>query len=159
MPRRKEPLKLLEAKGKSHLSHKEKAEKERGEVKTKQQKSVTAPGWLPKNLEKDFGSISRQLLGIGIFAKLDRDTLARYLIAREIYLKATNHIQEAISLGCSAEAVRWASVQGRYFAQCRECANDLGLTITSRCRLVMPQKEEPEENAFERMMRERQNRA
>ena len=159
MPRRKEPLKLLEAKGKSHLSQREKAERERGEVKTRQQKSVTAPDWLPPNLERDFGSISRQLLGIGIFSKLDRDTLARYLIAQEIYLKATRHIQEAIGEGCSAEAARSASVQGKYFSQCRECANDLGLTITSRCRLVMPQKEEREENAFEQMMRERQNRA
>ena len=158
MPRRKEPLKLLEAKGKSHLSQKEKAEKERGEVKTKEQKSVTPPDWLPSDLRKPFGSISRQLLALGIFSKLDRDALARYLIAHQIYLKATNHIQEAISTGNSSDAVKWASVQGRYFGQCRECAGDLGLTITSRCKLVVPKKDE-EENAFEKMMRERQNRA
>lgn len=159
MPRRKEPLKLLEAKGKSHLSQKEKAEKERGEVKTKAQKSVTPPSWLPTDRRKEFGSISRQLLALGIFSKLDRDALARYLIAHQIYLKATNHIQEAISTGNSSDAVKWASVQGRYFSQCRECANDLGLTISSRCKLVVPQQKDTEENAFEKMMRERQNRA
>ena len=159
MPRRKEPLKLLEAKGKSHLSQKEKAEKERGEVKTREQKSVTPPDWLPTDLRKPFGSISRQLLALGIFSKLDRDTLARYLIAHQIYMKATSCIQEAVSTGGSSEAVKWASVQGRYFSQCRECAGDLGLTITSRCKLVVPQPKDAEENAFEKMMRERQNRA
>lgn len=159
MPRSKEPLKLLEAKGKSHLTKKEKGEREQGEVKTPTPKQVRAPDWLPQNLRKEFNSLSRQLLKIGIFSNLDRDTLARYLIAHEIYLKATSHIQEAISLGSSSEAVKWTSVQGKYFSQCRECANDLGLTITSRCKLVLPKSGQPEENPFEKMMRERQNRA
>ncbi len=159
MPRRKEPLKLLEAKGNSHLSKKEKAEKAQGEVKVPIPKQVRAPEWLPTNLRKEFNSLSRQLIDIGIFAKLDRDTLARYLIAHELYFRATSYIQAAISDGKSSEAVKWATVQGRYFQQCRECANDLGLTITSRCRLVAPQKEEPEENAFEKLMRERMKNA
>lgn len=159
MPRRKEPLKLLEAKGKSHLSKKEKSEREQGEVKTQATKQVRAPDWLPKNLRKEFNRLSRKLLEIDIFSDLDRDTLARYLIAHEIYEKATSHVQEAITGSESGEAVKWSSVQGKYFTQCRECANDLGLTITSRCKLVVPQKDKPEENAFERMMRERQNRA
>lgn len=159
MPRNKEPLKLLEAKGKSHLTKKEKSEREKGEVKTPTPKKVQAPNWLPENLRKEFNRLSRLLLKIGIFSDLDRDTLARYLIAHEIYEKATSHVQEAITTSRSEEAVRWSSVQGRYFTQCRECANDLGLTITSRCKLVIPQKDKPEENAFERMMKERQNRA
>lgn len=159
MPRRKEPLKLLEAKGKSHLSKKEKEEREKGEVRTPTPKRVKAPEWLPEKMRKEFNRLSRKLLDIGIFSELDRDTLARYLIAHEIYFKATSHIQEAISRGWSGEAVKWSSVQGKYFNQCRECANDLGLTITSRCKLVVPQKDDPEENAFERMMKERQNRA
>lgn len=159
MPRKKEPLKLLEAKGKSHLTKKEKAEREEGEVKTPTPKRVQAPDWLPGNLRKEFNRLGRLLLKIGIFSDLDRDALARYLMAHEIYFKATSHIQEAIRRGDSGEAVKWSSVQGRYFTQCRECANDLGLTITSRCRLVIPKQDKPEENAFERMMRERQNRA
>lgn len=159
MPRRKEPLKLLEAKGNSHLSRTEKAKKAQEEVQAPIPKQVRSPDWLPTNLRKEFNSLSRQLIDIGIFAKLDRDTLARYLIAHEIYFKATNHIQAAISAGNSSEAVKWATVQGRYFQQCRECANDLGLTITSRCKLVVPQQDQPEENAFEKLMRERMKHA
>ena len=29
-------------------------------------------------------------------------------------------------------------IQERYFKQARNCANDMGLTVTSRCRLVVP---------------------
>ena len=33
----------------------------------------------------------------------------------------------------------WSTLQEKYFKQARACANDLGLTITSRCRLIVPQ--------------------
>ena len=32
----------------------------------------------------------------------------------------------------------WGRIQERYFKQARNCANDMGLTVTSRCRLVVP---------------------
>ena len=44
----------------------------------------------------------------------------------------------------------WGKIQERYFKQARNCANDMGLTVTSRCRLVVPaapQKGE-EDNPF-----------
>ena len=48
---------------------------------------------------------------------------------------------------------------GSFFKQCRGCANDMGLTVTSRCRLVLPESARPpEENAFERLMREKRER-
>ena len=50
-------------------------------------------------------------------------------------------------------------IQDRFFKQCRGCANDMGLTVTSRCRLVLPESARPpEENAFERLMREKRER-
>ena len=50
-------------------------------------------------------------------------------------------------------------IQDRFFKQCRGCANDMGLTVTSRCRLVLPESARPpEENAFERPMREKRER-
>ena len=59
------------------------------------------------------------------------------------------------------EALKEATkIQDTYFKQARACANDLGMTITSRCRLVLPESRKPqEENAFEKMMRERMQRA
>ena len=46
----------------------------------------------------------------------------------------------------------WAKIQERYFKQSRASANDLGLSITSRCRLVVPEakKETPKENKFKK---------
>lgn len=44
--------------------------------------------------------------------------------------------------------------QNTYFTQARACANDMGMTITSRCRLILPESSQPKEpNAFEEMLR------
>lgn len=145
MGRKKEPISLLEAKGKSHLTKAEKDERERSEIKPTGFKQVRPPDWLPTNLRKEFNSYSRQLVALEIFTPLDRDTLARYLVAHEVYLKSLNYVEEAITNGWSGAAVKWSTVQNKYFAQCRECASDLGLTISSRCKLVVPQKEDPAE--------------
>lgn len=38
-----------------------------------------------------------------------------------------------------ADAIdRWGRIQERYFKQARACALDMGLTVSSRCRLVLP---------------------
>lgn len=43
----------------------------------------------------------------------------------------------------------YLTYQDRALKQCRACANDLGLSISSRARLVMPEaKEPPKENKF-----------
>lgn len=159
MGRRKEPLRVLEGKGKSHLSEREKAERAAGEVKTPEVKQVRAPDWLPDELRKSFNEMSRLLVDLEIFCKLDRDMLARYLLAHRVYMRVLDHLQTAISEGDETGAVKWSSVHDRYFRQCRECANDLGLSITSRCRLTLPEGSgKPEENALERMLREREER-
>lgn len=136
------PIEVLKATGKKHLTKAETEARERSEVKPPTPKQVRAPDFLPTDLRKEFNDLSRQLVALEIFAKLDRDTLARYLIAQQIYLRATNHVEAALDAGDQKEAVNWSSVQDRYFKQCRNCANDLGLTISSRCKLVVPQREE-----------------
>lgn len=158
MPRKREPLKLLEAKGKSHMPQSVKAEREEAEVKTPEVKQVRAPKWLPTDLREEFNFYSRQLVALKIFSPLDRDTLARYLVAKQVYLASLNHVEAAISAGESGAAVKWSTVQNKYYAQCRECAGDLGLTITSRCRLVVPKKDsEDEDDPFLRVIEGRRN--
>ena len=119
-------------------------------------------------LAEDDASLARQLKELGLLSSLDYDTLARYLLARQSYLAAT---QEVIALQRGAERADGSRVidtealdvatriQDRFFKQCRGCANDMGLTVTSRCRLVLPESARPpEENAFERLMREKRER-
>ena len=50
----------------------------------------------------------------------------------------------------NGEVERLALLQDRYFKQCRQGAADFGLTVSSRCRLVVPKadKETPKENKF-----------
>ena len=69
---------------------------------------------------------------------MDVDTLARYLIAQKIYLDLTNHILSS-DFEFNDKII---NAQDKYFKQCRQCASDLGLTISSRCKLVIPKKEE-----------------
>ena len=52
-------------------------------------------------------------------------------------------------------AEKWTGIQDKYFKQCRSCANDLGMTIGARCRLVVPQRAEPEENPLEALLKGR----
>ena len=67
---------------------------------------------------------------------------------------------EALEQGDQEKADGWSRIQDRYFKQARACATDLGLTITSRCRISIPEwaREQPQETAFERLMREKQER-
>lgn len=157
MSGKRQPTALVKARGKKHMSRAEEAQRLAGEVRAEapEGSKIRAPAWLPSDLRREFNDLRTQLVDLGIFARLDRDTLARYLLAQQIYLKATNYVQEAISREDSSEADRWSTVQNKYFKQCRDCASDLGLTISSRCRLVLPPKEEEEVDEFTAFLQRR----
>ena len=79
-------------------------------------------------------------------AQLDADTIGRYLVAQRQYVAASIQVQDFLDQEDVENAGAWSKLQEAYFKQCRNCANDMGLTITSRCRLVVPegQSKEPE---------------
>lgn len=168
MPGPRQSLEVLEGNGRKHLSRSERAARAAGEVRPEAPKQIRAPDYLPQNLRDEFRSLARQLKELGLLSGLDYDTLARYLLARQSYLAATREVI-ALQRGAEradgsrvvdAEALDVATrIQDRFFKQCRGCANDMGLTVTSRCRLVLPERAQPpEENAFERLMREKRER-
>ena len=131
------------------------ADREISEIKAHPPKMVRAPANLPEDLRKDFLDIGKQLNALGIFSKLDYDTLVRYLVARKFWQRATEEVTAAMGAGDLKAAEQWTNLQDKYFKQCRGCANDLGMTIGARCRLVIPQKEKLEENPLEAMLRRR----
>ena len=93
-------------------------------------------------------------------AQLDADTLGRYVVAQAQYTAVTVLIQTALAEQDGPALEGASKLQDTYFRQARACANDLGMTITSRCRLVIPDgARKPEENPFEKLMRERMARA
>lgn len=140
MPNRKQPLAVLEAKGAKHLTASEKAERTASEVRAPVPDRITVPKWVPKEAKAEFSKLGKQLAELGIYSELDRDTLGRYVIAHRQYLDATEHLNDAIASGVGKDADEWGRVQDRHFKQCRACAADLGLTISARCKLVVPEK-------------------
>ena len=90
-------------------------------------------------------ALGKQLIQAKLYTELDADTLGRYVAAQHQWELATGHAEEALEAADQEEADGWSRIQDRYFKQARACANDMGLTITSRCRLVVPGAGEPDE--------------
>lgn len=138
MAGKRQPTDVVIANGRKHLSKSEEAERRAGEVKVSPAKTAKPPKWLPEGLRKDFRAVGKRLIAAGLYTDLDADTLARYLIAQSEYLMATSHVHKAYQERDPEEVEDWSRIQDRHFKQARNCANDLGLTMTSRCRLVVP---------------------
>ena len=110
---------------------------------------VQAPSYLPKKLVAEFNDIAAKLLDVGIMTELDEDCLARYLMAHDNYLQYTKLLSKAIKGGDLLEIEKVTNLQDKAFKQCRAGASDLGLTISSRCKLVVPKTPEaPPANKF-----------
>ena len=134
----RQPTDVVLANGRKHLSKSEEAERRAGEVKVSPAKMAKPPKWLPEELKKDFRAIGKRLIAIGLYSDLDADTLGRYLVAQREYLMATKYVLQAYQERDPEEVEDWSRIQDRHFKQARNCANDMGLTVTSRCRLVVP---------------------
>ena len=143
----RQPTDVVIANGRKHLSKTEEAERRANEVKVSPAKTAKPPKWLPEGLRKDFRAVGKRLIAAGLYTDLDADTLARYLIAQSEYLMATSHVHKAYQERDPEEVEDWSRIQDRHFKQARNCANDLGLTVTSRCRLVVPESRQETEDS------------
>lgn len=164
MPRPRQPTETL----KKHLTQAEKAERRAQEIKLPAAEKATPPKWMgrgfdeqtAKVLKAEFRKLGKQLIDAGLYSDLDADTLAHYLVARHQWELAAVTAEEALSMGLAGmkPASAWSSIQDKYFSAARKCANELGLTLTARCKLVMPEKqggaEEPEDE-FTRILQQR----
>ena len=125
--------------------------------------------------KKKFRKLSKELLEIKLIANVDCDALARLLIAQDQYIEITDKIRETplmvdvpvyemqenpdtgekerVQVGTrevvNGERERLMIIQDRCMKQCRQGASDFGMTVSSRCRLVVPKaKETKPENKF-----------
>lgn len=167
MAGQRQPIELVKAKGKKHLTKAEIAERERTEIKAPADR-VTPPSYLTPAQKKEFRKTVKELREIDLIANLDVEALARLIIAQEKYREITAEIErqplmvEAPWEGLdengelvkkmvpivNGQIERLAIMQDRYFRQCRQGAADFGLTVSSRCRLVVPKAEPKKENKF-----------
>lgn len=136
--RPREPVDLIKAKGKKHLTKKEYEERKATELDVPFV-DIKPPEYLKgeKQLEK-FKYYAEMLLKLNIFTELDVDCLARYIMSEQLYLQYTNLLIKLIKSQDFEQMGKIQSLQDRAFRQCQQCARDLGLTISARCKLVVP---------------------
>ena len=166
MARPREPIDLVAAKGKKHLTKAEYESRKKTEIQAACD-NVEPPGFLTAKEKKKFDEIAKQLIDIGIMTNLDCDVLGRYVRADSEYTKLTKQLNkirfapdkksmepEAAQMEKQlAEYGYLQKMQIKAAKQCNECARELGLTIASRCKLVMPKTEEtPPENKFNKFI-------
>ena len=147
----RQPIELVLAKGRKNLTKAEIEQRRSQELKV-DFKDVSPPEYLPAKLKKDFEEIAAKLLAIGIMTELDEDCLARYLIAQSNYLNYTKLLAKAMRTEDMDAIIKAQRAQDVAFKQCQSAANALGLTISSRCKLVVPQAAEVQapRNKFDR---------
>lgn len=137
MPNLREPINLILAKGKKHLTKAEIEQRREEEVKVPFT-DVAPPEFFSDTQKREFMEIADKLLAIGIFTELDEDCLTRYILAKNLYLKYTSTLTTLLNKKNYSEIAKMQTLQDKAFKQCQSCARDLGMTITSRCKLVIP---------------------
>ena len=150
MARPRQPIELVIAKGSKHLTKDEIQERRDREVAPITD-NIIAPDYLTKKQKDEFYRIAEQLKKLKIMGETDVDALGRYITANDFYIHAVKKMRSKEVKNNPIDFESWSKAQERYFKQCRAAANDLGLTISSRCRLVVPEKAEPpKENKFKK---------
>lgn len=157
--RKKQPVKLIQMKGRANLTKEEIAKREKEEVKTAPPEGIV-PSYLSAKQKRIFTEYADQLTALDIYSDLDREMLAAFVVATEEFAEYSKEIRrlkirqdgEVNSENLSMRK-RLALERDRSFKIAKQVASELGLTITSRCKLVIPQAEEEPKNKFEAFVR------
>lgn len=147
----KQPIELLIAKGNKHLT-KEEIESRRATEVQPCTDGIAPPAYLTPAQKRTFKKLAEQLVKIRIMGETDVDALARYVTAQSLYEDVTKRLREAMADSDDIfEIDQLSKLQDRYCKQAHTLAGALGLTITSRCKLEVPEPPKRETpNKFER---------
>lgn len=146
--RKKEPIELIQAKGKKHLT--------KDEIKNRKETQIVAPTdninppeYFPDELKKVFMNYAIQLNELKIISNLDVGALERYVIAENEYRSYTKQLLSLDKINVKYLAIK--DMQSKAFKEARAASTDVGLTFPTRASLVAPKvdKEKPK-NKFER---------
>lgn len=97
MPTRKQPVDLIKAKGKKHLTKKEYEQRKAEEIEVPFT-DVEPPRYLTSQKQKnEFTKYAEMLKKVGIFTELDVDCLAMYVMSRALYEKYTKQIEKVLA--------------------------------------------------------------
>lgn len=153
--RNKQPIDLIAAKGRKHLTKAEYEERKSGEISAPSD-AVKTPLFLTKKEQKTFEELSQMLIDIGVMTNLDSNALGAYIKAVSNYEKAVKQLDK-IRLSFDKkknmtkeeqELVAWAkfNAQHKIVVRCEKemklLGAPFGLDPLSRCKLVIPKKDE-----------------
>lgn len=144
------PIEVVQARGSKHLTKAEIQERQEREIKPITD-GIIAPDYLSKKQKATFNKLANQLEKLKIMGETDVDALARYIIANDAYVHATKQLRKSEVKNNPSLYESWSRIQERNFKMVRSSANDLGLSISSRCKLVVPganKEDKPKENKF-----------
>lgn len=167
MAGQRQPIALVKAKGKKNLTKAEIERRMAEEVQpvADQSADLAAPSYLTIKQRRHFDKLAGQLKKLRVLGESDVEALARYVIAEGQYEETTKELRTvmrkkpkhegddeayyyAVQMWAETQE-RVAKLQDRYFKQAHTAATALGLTISSRCKLIAPKVEEaPKVNKF-----------
>lgn len=158
--------------GGKHWTKDEIESRQATEIRMPKPKALTPPTWLSDPAKKIFRKYAKQLLDFpaGIISTLDAGTLARYCDCELSYAEASKHksawlaicterIQDLSEFGnlkseecdkvyeeAKSQVDFWSGQMVKFEKIARGCATEMGMTVTSRCRLVVPKAETKEDD-------------
>lgn len=91
MSGQRQPIELVLAKGSKHLTQKEFEERKSSEVKPITDDISPPPYLSTKKQRNEFNRIANQLMKLKILGETDVDTLARYVLSRDLYVKVLEY--------------------------------------------------------------------
>lgn len=160
------PMEVNLAVGSKHWTKAEIEARERTEAKVAKPEGLKCPKWLNKEAGKVFRKYAKELLTSGLpVSELDTLSLARMCDAEVTYGRAAKLRDTAMDqmhdvedpeerAALQQELAVWMKTMGSCEKIARGAANDLGCTVGSRCRMVVPQVEEAQEDPFTVFLRE-----
>ena len=138
----RQPTALVELKGKKHFTKTELEERKNAEV-TAEADNIAPPDYLTEKQAGEFLALADELKRCEIMTNLDCDALARFVVARSDYADYVKLMRSIPKTVDNLQELKEADKLKRgAFLDCNTAAKELGMTISSRCKLVVPKKEE-----------------
>lgn len=148
--RQRQPVAVLEKRGKSHLTKRERERRREQETTIPpDMRDVQPPDYLLQwpDMVRSFDRYAEMLKKLmpENFGQPDAECLARYVVAEDSYERFTEMLYSCTDVS-DKKSVQ--IMQDRAFKQAHACASVLGLTVTSRCKLVVPEVGDDDESEF-----------
>ena len=138
----RQPTALVELKGKKHFTKAELEERKNAEVNADTD-NIVPPDYLTEKQASEFFALANELKRCEIMTNLDCDALARFVVARSDYADYVKLMRSIPKTVDNLQELKEADKLKRgAFLDCNTAAKELGMTISSRCKLVVPKKEE-----------------